>query len=275
MHNEELTMKKRSSKELPVTWLSEGQQIVGMLHLPVAERPVPAVVLLHGFTGTKVEAHRSFVKLSRALAESGMAVLRFDFRGSGDSEGDFSQMTVDRECVDAHSALEYVRSRAEVDQDQIGLLGMSLGGLVAALTSGNDTQIKSRVLWCPVGDPSAAAERKMDPSVIQQFEDMGFCDMGGWQVGKEFLMKLHCARPLEQVARCHSPMLLIQGTDDQTVPPSDSEMYEKALKKADICVERMLIPGANHTFSSVQWETQVLALTVQWFRTTLLLPETS
>lgn len=268
-------MKKRSAKELPVTWLSEGEQIVGMLHLPEAEAPVPGVVLLHGFTGSKVEAHRSFVKLSRALAEGGMAVLRFDFRGSGDSEGEFSKMTVDQECADAHSALEYLRMRKEVNQDQIGLLGMSLGGLVAAVVSGGHPEIKSRVLWCPVGDPSAAAERKMDTSVMQQMDDMGFCDMGGWQVGKEFLEKLHRAKPLQEIVKCKAPALLLQGTEDQTVPPVDSEMYEAALKKAGICVERMLIQGANHTFSSVQWETQVLALTVQWFRTTLLSTEPS
>ena len=77
--------------ETPVVFDSKGQQIVGMLHVPNGRGRFPGALLLHGFTGTKTESHRMFVKLSRRLAEHGIASLRFDFRGSGDSAGEFEE----------------------------------------------------------------------------------------------------------------------------------------------------------------------------------------
>ncbi|MCH9006849.1 alpha/beta hydrolase [candidate division KSB1 bacterium] len=69
--------------ETPVTFVRDSLQLVGMLHLP-AERtePVPAVLMLHGFTGNKTETHSLYTRLARQLATQGIAALRFDFAGS-------------------------------------------------------------------------------------------------------------------------------------------------------------------------------------------------
>ena len=64
--------------EKPVTLISQGEQMVGMLHLP-ENGPFPAVAIYHGFTGTKVEPHR-ILSRCRALAREGVAAVRFDFR---------------------------------------------------------------------------------------------------------------------------------------------------------------------------------------------------
>ena len=92
--------------ESPVVFENKGQQIVGMLHLPEGRGRFPTALLLHGFTGTKVEAHRMFVKLSRALADHGIASLRFDYRGSGDSAGEFEDMTIRSEVADSLEAIK-------------------------------------------------------------------------------------------------------------------------------------------------------------------------
>ena len=68
---------------------NEGQQIAGTVHIPDGPGPFPGVLLCHGFTGQRIEAHFIFVKMSRALEQAGIASLRFDFRGSGESEGRF------------------------------------------------------------------------------------------------------------------------------------------------------------------------------------------
>jgi alpha/beta superfamily hydrolase len=52
--------------------------------------------MFHGFTGSKIEAHRFFVKLARSLSDSGFIILRFDFRCSGDSDGEFEDITLPR-----------------------------------------------------------------------------------------------------------------------------------------------------------------------------------
>src|SRR2546425_3695217 len=94
--------------ETPIVFDCRGQQIVGMLHLPEGKGRFPAALLLHGFTGTKTEAHRMFVKLARALADHGIASLRFDYRGSGDSAGTFEDMTIRSEVADSIEAIRFL-----------------------------------------------------------------------------------------------------------------------------------------------------------------------
>ena len=65
------------------------KQLVGILHLPEKEGKFPAVIICHGFKGNKTQ--RKFVGLGRELAKNGIVVLRFDFYGSGDSEGNFEK----------------------------------------------------------------------------------------------------------------------------------------------------------------------------------------
>src|SRR5690349_11530430 len=101
--------------EIPVTFDCRGEQIVGMLHLPEGRGRHPAVLLLHGFTGTKSEAHGMFVKMSRALVDHGIASLRFDFRGSGDSGGSFEEMTIKSEVIDATEAVRFLARHKNIN----------------------------------------------------------------------------------------------------------------------------------------------------------------
>jgi len=96
--------------ERQVFFINEGQRLYGMVHSSEGEGIRPGVVLYHGFTGHKMETHCIFVKLARELAAAGLHVLRFDFRGSGESEGRFEDMTLDSEISDARAALEIGRA---------------------------------------------------------------------------------------------------------------------------------------------------------------------
>jgi uncharacterized protein len=129
----------------------QGQRVWGMLHLPLeVNAPVPAVLILHGFTGQRMEPHRLFVLFSRLLAEHGIASLRFDFRGSGESEGGFDEMTPSREVEDVIAAYQFLRSRPEIDSAKLGLLGLSMGGMVAALSVARpDLEFAALSLWAP------------------------------------------------------------------------------------------------------------------------------
>lgn len=75
--------------------LFRGQILRGMSHLPQGvDQPNSTVVLFHGFTGNRVEGHRLFYYLSKALEEVGVASVRMDFLGSGESDGDYADMTL-------------------------------------------------------------------------------------------------------------------------------------------------------------------------------------
>src|SRR5260221_3407228 len=81
-----------------VTLLSGNQKIFCMLHLPqrTDQEKFPALLFCSGFGGNKSGKYRLFVRMAEQLAKAGVAVLRFDYRGSGDSEGAFEATTVGR-----------------------------------------------------------------------------------------------------------------------------------------------------------------------------------
>lgn len=257
--------------EKPVIFKSGGQQVVGMLHLPgKSKKKVPGVVLFHGYKGNKSETHRMFIKTSRVLAEVGIASLRFDFRGQGDSEGEFSTMTIGREMRDAKAALKFIRQQPEIDPNKIGILGLSLGGMIAALIVSKDPKIKTTVLWSAVSDLGRLVKERMTSEAWRQLELMGCVDEFAWAVGKRFIDESSSFDPISALTKTKGHVLLIHGDADGNVPVQSTLDYSVALKKAKKPHFVHIIPGADHTYNSLQWEMEVLSLTLEWFRMHLL-----
>ncbi|MBN1269266.1 MAG: alpha/beta fold hydrolase [Kiritimatiellae bacterium] len=253
--------------EKPITFRVQQQQLIGMLHMPdEASAPAPAVVFLHGFRGNKQEAHRMFVKMARALCAAGIAALRFDYRGSGDSEGEFSQVTITGELKDAAAALRFIRRRKGIDPARVGLAGMSMGGMVAVLAAARDPGLKAVALWSALANPRRSAQEKTTPTSTNQLQQMGFTDMNGWAVGAALVRDLMSLRPLAAAAQVNAPVLLVHGDQDTTVPVEDAHAYEAVFKAAGRQVVKHIVPGAEHTYDSIPWETEVIGLTLEWFR---------
>jgi hypothetical protein len=101
--------------------------MAAVLHLPDGRGRAPAVLMCHGFTGHKAEAHRLFVHTARRLMQEGLVVLRFDFLGSGDSEGLFEEMTIRGEVEDALNALAFLRGHGRVDAARVANAGLLAG----------------------------------------------------------------------------------------------------------------------------------------------------
>ena len=101
-----------------VTFVSEGQRISGILHLPEKENP-PCVIASHGLLSSKDS--EKYIALGNRLSQEGIAMLRFDFRGIGESEGRIEDDTVSRRIVDLGSAIDFVRSRRDLG-NRVGLL---------------------------------------------------------------------------------------------------------------------------------------------------------
>jgi len=135
------------SDEKPVIFETHSTQIAGMLHAPKVFAKSPCVILCHGFTGNKIESNKLFVKLARKLCHEDFVVLRFDFRGSGDSEGEFENMTISGELSDLSAAVGFVSTLPVVDANKIGALGLSLGSTVAICTAAEDERIKAVISW--------------------------------------------------------------------------------------------------------------------------------
>jgi len=251
--------------ETPVVFECKGQQLVGMLHLPEGRARVPAALLLHGFGGTKSESHRMFVKLSRALAERGIASLRFDYRGCGDSAGNFEDLTIRSQVLDANEALRYLLRHKRINSRRLALIGMSLGGTVAAHLVGREPgRFKSLALWAPVAEGGDILDEFSTPDAVASLAQTGITEHWGNLVGVEFIRQFAEMKPLREVVKSKCPVLLVHGSDDATVPAKHAELYERALQPGKRTVKKVIIAGADHTFSKLIWEQQLITETVDW-----------
>ncbi len=140
-----------------VTFRNEtaGLKFAGTLTTPRGEGPHPAVVLLTG-SGAQdrdeaIMGHRPFLVLADHLTRQGIAVLRFDDRGVGGSEGDITHATTRDFAGDALAAVAYLQSRPEIDPKRIGLVGHSEGALVGPLAAVASKDVAFLVLLAAPG----------------------------------------------------------------------------------------------------------------------------
>jgi uncharacterized protein len=238
-----------------------GQRLRGMIHKLSrgAGRRVPGVVFFHGFTGDRMESHWIFVKCARALERAGMAALRFDFFGSGESDGEFREVTLQSEIADAKSAMEFFRKQKGIDAGRVGLCGLSLGGAVAAAVA-KSSRARALVLWSALAHPKELrrlAELNSRPLPNDSRE------YNSHEVSALFLQNVEKVRPLEALRRFTAPTLIIHPEKDEHLPLYHPQDFFQA-SGAEI-KEKVIIPGADHTFTSIAWEREVITRSVAWF----------
>ncbi len=141
-------VKRPQEPQPPFTYHSEnvtfkndkaGITLSGTLTLPKTEGNFPAVILISGSgphnRDEEIAGHKPFLLLADHLTKNGIAVLRYDERGIGESEGDFSTATSADFANDAEAAFNYLKTRKEINKKEIGLLGHSEGGMVAPMVA--------------------------------------------------------------------------------------------------------------------------------------------
>lgn len=116
---------KTSMKTLPIEFMSQNKKIVGELHLPDVEQP-PVVIGSHGLEGSMDSAKQTL--LARILPEMGVAFLRFDHQGCGNSDGDFvTDTSLKTRVMDLIHGVDYLWALRKTRRE-IMLFGSSLGG---------------------------------------------------------------------------------------------------------------------------------------------------
>lgn len=134
-----------------------GVELAGTLTLPGASGggPFPAVVLITGSgpqdRDESLLGHKPFLVLADYLTRRGIAVLRYDDRGTGQSTGDFSAATSEDFAGDALGAVAWLKARDDIDRRNIGLAGHSEGGLIAPLASVRSHDVAFLVLLAGPG----------------------------------------------------------------------------------------------------------------------------
>ena len=127
----------------------------GTLTLPAKEGNYPAVILITGSGPQNRDGegagHKPFLVISDYLTKKGIAVLRYDDRGFGQSTGDFKSGTSLDFSTDVESAVNYLKTRSEINQDKIGLIGHSDGGMIAPMVAAKSRDVAFIVLLAGPG----------------------------------------------------------------------------------------------------------------------------
>ncbi len=132
-----------------------GIELAGTLTVPEGEGPFPAVLLISGSgaqdRNEELMGHKPFLVLADYLTRRGIAVLRVDDRGVGESTGNFATATTLDFTSDVLAGVEFLKTRPEIDAARIGLIGHSEGGLVAPLAARASSDVSFIVLMAGPG----------------------------------------------------------------------------------------------------------------------------
>ena len=205
----------------------------------------PMVVFCHGFGGSKEGP--LFELICDSLQAHGIASIRFDFNGHGESEGDFVDMTVPNEIEDAMKVIEYVRDLRYVSS--IALVGHSQGGVVASMTAGKLEQgdIAAVALMAPAavlrddairGNTMGKTYDPLDPPESVEL-------WGGRRLGREYIKTAFWLPIYETAAAYQGPALIVHGTADRVVPFTYGERYKSVWPKAEV----VILDAQDHGFA--------------------------
>ncbi|HET7234037.1 MAG TPA: alpha/beta fold hydrolase [Longimicrobium sp.] len=200
---------------IPVTFPgSAGHKLSGRLEMPPDGEAVGGAVIAHCFTCSSTLT--AVVQVARALARDKLAVLRFDFTGLGESEGEFAQHHFSACVEDLASAAEFMEARGFPVRL---LVGHSLGGTAALAAAASIPSLSAVATIASPFDPWHAA--RMFGDSLEQIERTGEAQVQiagkPFRVTRELLEDLRGARMEEAIHGLRLPLLVLHSPADQTV----------------------------------------------------------
>jgi len=243
----------------------------GVLHIPdTKKKPYPVVVMFHGFTGNRIESHFLFTKTARYLSSKGIGVFRFDFMGSGDSEGKFEDMTLLTEIRDGKNAVEFIMLHHPFDRNRMGVLGLSMGAVIASYVAA-EYRTRSLVLWSPLAYPELIEKKILTRKLKKTLQEKGkvYLPGLGHYLSKRFFRALDTVKPLEMANLYMGNVLIIHTKDDATLPIEHSFSYFEAFHNRAIQPRLIILEEGGHTFTTEFSETTVIQETSNFFLETL------
>lgn len=220
----------------------EGFTLAGILHVP-GGRPDEGVVIAHGFTGHK---NANFIpELARDLEDSGYVVLRFDFRGNGESDGKFEEGTWTGFSEDLRSAVEFLKS---MGLNRIHVVGFSMGGAVSIVTYWKFKNFDDLILIAPAIRPATDTFIKLAWRQLRSKDFVEFEDARGrkWRLNRSYFEDREKYDLLEIGKKLKGlRILIIIGERDKSVSISAAkEFYEQD----PVNRKFVLLPDEDHVF---------------------------
>ena len=219
----------------------DEQKLALALHLP-ARLPAPCVVACHGLAASKDS--EKYLLLGREFPKAGLALCRFDFRGSGESDGAYAGSTVAGRIADLEAVLDFLAKHPGLNR-RFGLLGSSMGGFVALHVAARRRPAMPVVTW-----NAPATLRGLLRSTAE--------DVAG--LGRAFFHEL-ATGALADTPLGVAVSLTIQAERDQVVPASHGQIH---FDRATDPKELHILKGADHRLSDMAHRMEAVSLSLDW-----------
>ena len=236
---------------------SQGDSLAARLELPLGE-PRGYALFAHCFTCNKDSVAAS--RISRALTSSGIAVLRFDFTGLGQSGGDFENSNFSSNIGDLIAAADYLREN--YDAPRI-LIGHSLGGSAVLAAAGSIPETAAVVtIGAPAETEHIVRLIGDDLSTIER-DGVAEVNLGGrpFRIQTQFLRDIEMQPQQERIASLGAALLVLHSPVDETVGIDNARIIFDAARHPKSFIA---IDGANHLLSHKQDATYVAAIIGHW-----------
>jgi uncharacterized protein len=255
----------------------DGLHLVGTFVLP--DGAGQATVLVHGGGVTREEGG-FFARLAAGLAEVGVASLRFDLRGHGESEGRQEDLTIAGVLADIRAAIGLVRSQVGVDR--VALLGTSFsGGICGYYAAQHPAELASLVMLNPllhyrkrfIDDKPYWHNGQISADAGRELLNHGYlAHSPSFKLGRSLLNEVFYLQPHTVLGDVQAPTLIVHGTKDTFIPVESSRWAIQQLTAEHKLIE---VEGAQHGFAvhddpsyanpqSQQWQAEVIRAVVYW-----------
>ena len=219
---------------------SDGQELSGRLELPVDGKPHNYALFAHCFTCTK--NFSATKNISRALTDEGFGVLRFDFTGLGDSEGDFENTNFSGNVADLVCAANWLKDNK---QAPTLLVGHSLGGAAVIFAAEELPSVKGVATLAAPSNPEHV--KNLLKSNIEEIERDGEATVNlagrDFKIKKQFLDDLESKSLPQVVKELDVALLVMHSPQDTTVGIINAEEIYKSAKHPKSFIT---LDGANH-----------------------------
>jgi putative redox protein len=226
-----------------VYFKSDGLKLKGQLFIP-EKTPCPVLCLCHGMPrgGTMDTNDRGYAGLAERFVEEGFLTVIFNFRGAGESEGDFDIRGWTR---DLKVVLNHICAMKEVNQGKVALMGFSAGAAVSIYVATQDQRVSS-IIACACPDTSRLAKnRELAQTVIADYRKMGVIKDANFPPSLHSWMKgfdeVYSDKWIDKLSP--RPILIMHGDQDDVVSPKSAfNLYKRAGEPKEI----MIVKGAGH-----------------------------
>jgi alpha-beta hydrolase superfamily lysophospholipase len=228
-----------------ISAISQGNKIFGILHLP--RNPLsllsPCVICSHGLFSSKESA--KLVEIGEIFSAQGIAVLRYDHQGCGESMGDIGMTSTSSRLQDLTAMIDLARQHPLLE-NRLALLGSSMGSFISILKAAADNEIRALALWATPARLERTTEMTEEETQLQKtfYEDAAQYDA------------------VTAISGLHN-CLLLHGEDDETVPLAHARKLYRAAKPPK---QLEVFPGGDHRFTNPLDRHKAILLSLAWFQ---------